>query len=214
MALICPTVLAADEADFKLQIERISSFAHRIQIDITDSIFAPSKTIEPKDIWWPAGVRADIHIMYKDPLPAITQVAPHQPNMVIVHAESDGNFSDTLDYCRKHDIKLGVALLPGTEPQRIEPALKDLDHVLIFSGDLGNFGGHADLSLLEKVEFIKNKAPDIEVGWDGGINLMNVSELVTGGVDLLNVGGFIQKANDPQKAYSDLMRIVEETGTT
>jgi pentose-5-phosphate-3-epimerase len=105
-------------------------------------------------------------------------------------------------------------LLPGTEPQRIEPALKDLDHVLIFSGDLGNFGGHADLSLLEKVEFIKNKAPDIEVGWDGGINLMNVSELVTGGVDVLNVGGFIQKANDPQKAYSDLMRIVEETGTT
>jgi len=37
---------------------------------------------------------------------------------------------------------------------------------------------------------------------------------VFGGVDVLDVGGYIQDAADPQKAYERLARIAEETGTT
>ena len=32
---------------------------------------------------------------------------------------------------------------------------------------------------------------DLEFGWDGGITDQNVAVLVNGGVDVLNVGGFI-----------------------
>lgn len=212
--IICPAILAADKDSYRKQIQNVAHFAHRIQIDLTDGAFAPHKTIQPEEAWWPVGFLADFHLMYKNPLIAIQKVLHHKPHLIIVHAEAEGDFNQVADFCRNHSVKLGVALLPRTAPEKIFSALGDIGHVLIFSGDLGSFGGQADLSLLEKVKQLKQQKPNIEVGWDGGINDQNVSELVFGGVDVLNVGGFIQNSHDPQRAYRALERIAEETGTT
>ena len=88
-----------------------------------------------------------------------------------------------------------------------------IDHVLIFSGNLGSYGGHANLDLLHTVRYLKNHKPGLEIGWDGGINSQNVAQLVFGGVDVLNVGAFIQNAENPEKAYLALDRIASETGS-
>lgn len=212
--IICPAILADDKEDYRKQIERVVHFAHRIQIDLTDGAFAPHKTIGPEEAWWPVGFLADFHLMYKNPLPAIQKILQHKPNLIIIHAEAEGDFGQVVDFCRNHLVKLGVALLPQTAPEKIFSALGDIDHALIFSGDLGSFGGRADLRLLEKARALKQQKPALEIGWDGGINDQNVSELVFGGVDVLNVGGFIQNSQDPQRAYHALERIAEETGTT
>src|SRR5690606_36219400 len=98
----------------------------------------------------------------------------------------------------------GVALLKDTPASAIEPYIDQIEHVLVFSGDLGYYGGKADLALLSKVTELKKMKPSLEIGWDGGINDHNASELVKGGVDVLNVGGFIQKATDPEDAYAIL----------
>ena len=45
MPIICPTVLASDAHDYQTQINKVSSFASRIQIDLTDGVFAKSPTI-------------------------------------------------------------------------------------------------------------------------------------------------------------------------
>ncbi|MBI4033784.1 hypothetical protein HY379_02175 [Candidatus Saccharibacteria bacterium] len=214
MAVVCPSVLAADKDSYHRQLQNVAPFAHRIQIDLTDGIFAPHKTVSPEEAWWPVGFLADFHLMYKNPLIAIQKILQHKPNLIIVHAEADGDFNQVVDFCRNHSVKLGIALLPQTAPEKIVSALADIDHVLIFSGDLGSFGGQADLSLLEKVKALKQAKPDIEIGWDGGINDQNISELVFGGVDVLNVGGFIQNSHDPGGAYRTLERITQETGTT
>ncbi len=214
MPVICPSILAADQETYRRQIEKVAHFAHRIQIDLSDGVFAPRKTVEPEDAWWPVGFKADLHLMYKNPLPAIRKLLEHKPNLIIVHAEAEGDFGQVIEICRRHAVKLGVALLPQTAAETIFPALKDIDHVLIFSGELGSFGGQADLKLLNKSSILKNRKPDLEIGWDGGITDQNVSELVFGGVDVLDVGGFIQNTADPERAYRALERIADETGTT
>ena len=153
--------------------------------------------------------------MYKNPMPAIEKILHHKPNLIIVHAEAEGDFSQVIDFCRNHSVKLGVALLPATPPEKIFSALGDINHVLIFSGNLGYQGGsRADLKLIEKVKVLKQRKSNLEVGWDGGINDQNVAELVFGGVDVLNVGGHIQKSDNPERSYHALQRIAEETGTT
>lgn len=189
-------------------------FAHRIQIDLADGEFASPRTIDPDQIWWPAGVIADLHIMYKNPEAAVEKLVEHSPHLIIIHAESSGRFDVMADLCKKNSVKIGIALLPSSDPTSIVNALPYIDHVLIFSGDLGKFGGHANFDLLRKVEYLKRHKPDLEVGWDGGINSQNISHLITGGVDVLNVGGFIQNAEDPQKTFRTLVRIADETGTT
>jgi ribulose-phosphate 3-epimerase len=214
MPVVCPTILAANKADYDSQVKKIANLGKRIQIDLTDGKFAATKTVTPQAAWWPAGFMADIHLMFKDPLPAARSLVSKEPNMIIAHAESDGNFDKLHELCRHLNIKLGLALLPATPPELIDSAVKKIDHVLIFSGDLGSFGGHADLGLLDKVVYLKAKNADLEIGWDGGINDRNISQLVFGGVDVLNVGGYIQNADDPEKAYNSLFRIADETGIT
>lgn len=214
MAVVCPTILAQTTDDYRRQMEKIAGFAERIQIDLCDGEFAVTKTIEPEHAWWPAGVKADFHLMYKNPSPAIEKLLDHRPHMIIVHAEAAGNFVSIATQLRKTDVKVGVALLPATAVSAIIPALSHIDHVMLFSGSLGKFGGHANLDLLHKAKEIKQSNPHIEIGWDGGINERNISQLAFGGVDVFNVGGYIQEAEDPHKAYLHLSRIAQETGTT
>lgn len=215
MPVICPTITATTQDEYRAQMAKVARFANRIQIDLTDGIFAKRRTVSPEQAWWLAGVKADFHLMYQKPMPAIETIMENRPNMIIVHAEADGDFNEVVNFIHDKGVKVGVALLPKTPVDVVEPALEKLDHVMIFSGNLGYQGGsQADIPLLHKVTYLKSREPDLEIGWDGGINDQNVARLVFGGVDVLNVGGFIQSADDPEKAYRVLERIAEETGTT
>lgn len=215
MPVICPAILATTEKEYRDQMHKVAHFAHRVQIDLTDGIFAEHKTVKPEEVWWPVGVKADVHLMFQEPLEAVKTVLKHKPHMVIIHAEAGGDFMEVVRLCKDKGVKVGVALMPRTAANTIESGLSHIDHVLIFSGNLGYQGGsQADLSLLDKAKELKAKKPSLEIGWDGGINVQNVSQLVFGGVDVLDVGGFIQHADDPAKAYKSLERIAEETGTT
>jgi len=215
MPVICPTVTAYSAEEYHAQMEKIAGFAERIQIDLTDGKFTSEKTVNPQDAWWPVGIKADFHLMFQNPASAADTILEHKPNMIIIHSEAEGNFLGLADRCRRLGVKIGVALLPRTSPGTIVSALPHIDHVLIFSGNLGHQGGsHANLDLLRKVRELKDHKPGLEVGWDGGINTHNISQLASGGVDVFNVGGFLQQSTDPEKDYRALARIAEETGTT
>ncbi len=203
---ICPTVTAENAHTYRTQIERVAMFAPRIHIDISDGILAPTKLLELDKIWWPGGVRADIHVMLADPFAHVDLYRALGPQMVIVHAEAEGDFVEFAEMMHRHGIETGVALLQDTPVDTIVPAIDLIDHVLIFSGHLGYFGGTADLGLLEKIRQLRALKPTLEIGWDGGINDENVRALAEGGVDVLNVGGFIQRSPDAQAAYEQLVK--------
>ncbi len=210
MAVICPTVTATDLHQFREQMERVSAFSLRVHIDLMDGQLAPTVSPAMDHIWWPDNVIADLHVMYKWPLEHLATLIHLKPNLVIVHAEAEGNFLHLARSLHQEGIRAGVAIMPQTEPAVIEKALGYIDHVLIFSGDIGKYGGKADTNLLRKVDYIRNKQRGIEIGWDGGINQTNASSLIAGGVDVLNVGGSIQHATDPAAMYSTLKSIAEQ----
>lgn len=210
MAIICPTVTATEPHEYREQLERVASLSDRLHIDLADGVFAPVKLIDLKHIWWPEGKHVDIHLMYESVAPFTEELLKLRPDLLIVHAESAGKFYDIAKPFREKGIKVGVALLAETPVERIVDALENIDHVLLFSGDLGHFGGHANMSLLSKVRELRKLKPGIEIGWDGGINEDNINKLVVGGIDVLNVGGAIQRASDPAQAYATLKSISEE----
>ncbi len=207
-AIICPTVTAEEPHVYREQMERVAGFAERIHIDLGDGVFTPNKLIDIDRIWWPAGVVADIHLMYKAVKPFQKQLISLRPNLVIIHAEAVGNFYEVARPLKKAGIRIGVALLASTPISTIRPAIDDIDHVLIFSGDLGHFGGKVDLRLLDKVRALKKIKPNLEIGWDGGVNTHNARALTDGGVNVLNVGGSIQRSSNPGAAYTALTKAV------
>lgn len=204
---ICPAILTDDPKVYRIQIEQSLSYAHRLHIDLSDGIFARNKLIPIADVWWPGGVRADLHVMYKEPFEHTEAFLALAPQLVIVHAEADGDFISFANTMHHHGIEVGVALLPETSVDMIQPALEYIDHVLIFSGSLGHFGGHADLALLEKCKVLKELKPTLEVGWDGGANDQNVAALAAGGIDVINAGGYLH-GKTPSDAYAKLVEMV------
>lgn len=207
-ATITPTILAGTPDEYRGQMERIASFATRVHVDLADGKFAPTKTVGIDQVWWPGGVRADLHVMYQKPFEHTKLFLGLAPQMVIVHAEAEGDFVEFANTLHNHGMEVGVALKAETPVDLIRPALDFIDHILVFSGNLGHFGGSADTHLLTKVLHIKKLQPRIEIGWDGGINDQNARLLFAGGVDVLNVGGFIQHAADPAGAYHSLTKQV------
>ena len=207
---ICPTITTNDPNVYARQVELTLSYAHRIHIDLADGVFTPNRLMNIEDVWWPGGVRADLHVMYERPFDHYQALMALRPQLIIVHAEADGDFLAFAAECHQHGIEVGVALLPETPVEAIQPALGLIDHVLIFSGHLGHFGGHADMSLLGKVQRLRQLKPQVEIGWDGGVNDQNARALALGGVDVLNAGGYLHGALAPKTAYLKLLAEVTD----
>lgn len=202
---ICPTITRSTPEEYQAQIERVVNFAHRIHIDLSDGGLAPNQLLPVDQVWWPGGIRADLHVMYRHPQKYLSTLIALGPQLVILHAEAEGNFLECADALHHHGIEAGIALLPQTPVANIKPGLEFIDHVLIFSGNLGHQGGsHADLSLLSKVKELKSLKPTLEIGWDGGVNDENVQQLVNAGVEVINAGGFIQNSDNAEAAYATL----------
>ena len=206
---ICPTVCTDDPEVYKRQIEQTVTYAHRVHIDLSDGIFTPNKLTAIEDVWWPGGVRADLHVMYQKPFDHLPALISLRPQLIIVHAEAEGDFMEFARQCHSHGIEVGVGLLPETQVEAIQPALEVIDHVMLFSGNLVHFGGHADMSLLGKSQKLRQLKPSLEIGWDGGVNDQNAKALALGGVQVLNAGGFLHGAKNPAIAYAQLLAAVK-----
>ena len=209
MSLICPTIIAHTPDEFISQSDNIAPFAERVQIDIADGDFASPATINLNQVYYPDNWAVDLHLMLREPVKWIEAIVSLGPNLVIVHAEADGNLVGMIEHLRKFGIKAGIALLPKTTVESVRELVLVADHVLIFAGSLGEQGGMADLSQLEKVTQIRAIKPDIEIGWDGGANLGNIKEISMAGMDIINVGSAIQNAKNPVEAYQELIRLTE-----
>lgn len=212
MAQIVPAVTVETLDQYKAETERIGNFARRVHIDISDGEFAPTFLLSEANLYWPQTWEVDIHAMVARPsehLPAIMQL---KPSLVIFHAEVQEDLIGIFKTLKEAGIKAGVALLKTTVPSTVQPIIEAADHVMIFSGQLGYHGGAASMMQLEKIRLVKKIKPHVEIGWDGGVTLENAYTLTQGGVEVLNTGGTIANAENPEETYQALVKEINKHG--
>ena len=209
MNIICPTITAGNLHTYREQMERVESFAKRIHIDLMDGKFTNNKSIEIEQVWLPEDMPCDIHLMFQNPERVINDLIKIRPQLVIIQAESTCYFIQFANVLHDEGIKVGISVKANTDIASVADYLKSYDHLLIFSGNLGYQGGStADLSLLNKAEEAKRINSALEIGWDGGVNNINIAQIASGGVDVINVGGFIQSNLEPSKAFHELEKLL------
>ena len=213
MSIIAPAILATTPEEYKSQVEAIFPFAERVHIDITDGEFAPNLTLPETQIWWPQEWKVDIHMMVARPSEHIETIIKLNPNMVIFHAEVEEDLVPILERLKNETmIKPAVALLRSTVPETVAPAIQAAEHVLVFSGNLGEMGGRASMMQLEKIRLIKQINNNVEIGWDGGANFSNVFNLTQSGVDVVNVGSGIMQSQSPEQSYRQMEAEINRKG--
>lgn len=212
MAVVAPTILTETLDDYKACVDKLTPFAKRVHIDVSDGEFAPNFLLGEAQLYWPKEWEVDIHAMVSRPSEHIAALINLKPNLIIFHAEIQEDRVALINQIKAAGIKAGVALLRTTVPSTLADVIKLADHVMIFSGELGKNGGTASLMQLEKVRLVKAINPAVEIGWDGGVNIENAYTLAQGNVNVLNAGSAITGSENPAEAYAALTKEINKHG--
>ncbi len=212
MALIVPTITTNDKAVYDASMAEFSKFCKRIHVDVSDGTLAPTNLLPLSSITSVEGITLDIHLMSARPSEHLAEILRIKPSLCIVHAEVDDDLPALFTQLKSAGIKIGVALLRNTFPKRVQERIAMADHVMIFAGELGTQGGAADLLQIEKVPLVRALKPDLEIAWDGGVNLTNVRAIAHSGVDVIDVGSAISRAPDKAAMYQSLVVESEKKG--
>ncbi len=204
MTVVAPAILAQTKDELDVLVTRMTPFAIRVHLYLMDGQFGTTSSIPIGEVVLPKDWEVDVHVMYTQPDDFLKQIIDLKPSLIIIHAEAQGELLKTVEKIKKAGIKAGVALLRSTVPEDVAGLIAIADHVLIFSGNLGEYGGTANMLQIEKIRLVRAINPVIEIGWDGGANVSNAYTLALGGVDVVNVGAALASADDPVETYRQL----------
>jgi ribulose-phosphate 3-epimerase len=218
MALIVPSILAADFARLADEIERVErGGATMIHIDIMDGHFVPNLTMGPplvESIRKVTKAQFDVHLMIEDPDRYAPDFIQAGANHIAVHQEACRHLDRTLRLIRSHGAGPGVVLNPATPISTLEDVLDLVDHVLIMSVNPG-FGGQEFIPRsLEKIRHLRRwreeRRLDFAIEIDGGVSRDNVAEIVKAGCDWLVAGTSVFHSADPTATVKEMQQLADE----
>jgi len=196
---IAASILSCDFANLADSIRKIENAGIDIlHLDVMDGNFVDNLTFGPiiiSSIRKKTNMFFDAHLMVQSPkrhLPAFIKAGC---NSITIHAESEGNTLEMLEYIKSHNIRAGLAINPQTEIKSITQYLKALDTVLIMTVHPGS-GGQAMLTeqaqkipLLYQAILEANAKTKIAV--DGGINPQTLPLLDISKIGYIVVGSYL-----------------------
>ncbi len=204
---VAPSILSADFGKLNEDIATIDDHSDYIHVDVMDGHFVPNLTFgAPVAKYIKSKNPLDVHLMIENPGNYIEDFAKAGADVLTVHYEAAHDLDGTLAKIREHGMKAGVSIKPATPVEVLEPYLKDLDWVLVMSVEPG-FGGQSFMpNALEKISWLREKAPDLDIAVDGGINDKTGKQCVDAGANILIAGSYIFKAEDRVEAIESLKR--------
>jgi ribulose-phosphate 3-epimerase len=215
MAIVSPSLLAANFIDLKSDIEMInSSEADWLHMDIMDGVFFPNISFGFPVLDAVAKVckkPLDVHFMIVHPERYIAQTAKAGAMMMNVHYEACTHLNRTIQEIHDAGMKAGVTLNPSTPVSCLEDVIGDVDMVLLMSVNPG-FGGQKFIeNTINKAQRLRKLIAEsgskalIEV--DGGVQGETAPRLVAAGVDVLVSGSYVFRAQDPHEVIRQLKRL-------
>lgn len=208
--IIAPSLLSADFANLEKDIQMINnSSADWFHLDVMDGVFVPNISFGfpvIKAVKRHSKKPLDVHLMIVDPDRFIKEFAEAGADLISVHLEACTHLHRSIQLIKSFGIKAGVAINPHSPVAMLKEIIADIDLVCMMSVNPG-FGGqkfientYSKITELKSLIIEKRSKALIEI--DGGVDLNNVSKLLTCGADVLVAGNTVFSSADPTKTIA------------
>ena len=215
-ARIAPSILAANFAHLKRDIEIVEDHVDMLHIDVMDGHFVPNISLGPPVI---ASLRRatdlylDCHLMITDPLAYLEPLKEAGANGVTVHIEAVPNPAPVVAEAAQLGLDFGLVMNPPTPVSAIEPYLELTSMVVVMSVNPG-FGGQSFIEgALKKIEQLRktidSRALSTDIQVDGGVDLRTAGPARVAGADVFVAGTSVFRATDPVAAVKELRTILD-----
>lgn len=213
MIEVVPTVVPESLEDVAEVVRRYGSFAKRIHVDVADGRFAPNTTWMPSEgEMLPSGMEYEIHMMVADPHETGLRYAKAGAYALIGHVEAFGsadNAKAAYDAWKAAGVKeVQAAALFQTAVEDLALYVPISDYVLLMTiASIGVQGIPFEEAGIERIRRFHELFPEARIAVDGGVSLKNIDRLAAAGAVHCCAGSAISQAEDPAKAYADLIAL-------
>lgn len=205
MIKIAPSILSADFARLRDEIQRVEQDADWLHVDVMDGHFVPNLTIGPpvvRSIKKYTKLPLDVHLMMTNPDDFISLFAESGANSLTVHVETCPHLHRTVQEIKKRGMSAGISLNPATSLALLDETLAEVDMILIMTVNPG-FGGQAFIpASLSKIRRLREQLTAralsrVEIEVDGGISAANIRQVADAGATVFVAGSAVFDAPDP-----------------
>jgi len=208
---VVPAILAEDNKTLETLVRQSAVFASYVQFDFMDGKFVPSVSVPCEAL---TGLTMkfgwEAHLMVENPESCFKELHKAGAQRVIFHYEATASPRDVISQARDLALGVGIAINPETPASALISLILEVDHVLLLSVHPGFYGSKYIPEVLDKVSELREIAPDIEIGLDGGVKESNIAHIASAGVDAICVGSAIFLQPDPAESYRQLLSLAEE----
>lgn len=209
MMMISPSLLAADFTKLDRELDRITcGGAEWLHLDVMDGVFVPNISFGLpviQSLRKISKLTFDVHLMIQEPLLYVDAFADAGADYLTFHLESSSDPEKTIDAIHARGMKAGLSIKPNTPAEAVFPYLDKLDLILVMSVEPG-FGGQKFMPVcLDKIRILHEKAPEIPISVDGGINAETGRLCREAGANVLVAGSYVFGAKDVAAAIDSLM---------
>ncbi len=209
-----PSIYAANFANLGEQIEVLMRAGARVfHFDVGDGHFVPPITIGPIVLEsiapqvHDAGGVLDCHLMVAEPAKHFAAIAAAGGDSVTFHYEAVIDVAGTIRAAREHELQVGIAFNPESEPEAVASVAHGVDLVLCMSIHPGYSGQEFMEDALDRIRRLRAAlAPEVHLQVDGGIDPENALSVYQAGADLIVSGSSIFSREDLPRAYRRLVQ--------
>jgi ribulose-phosphate 3-epimerase len=210
-----PSLYAADFARLGEQVDLLLDAGVRIfHFDVGDGHFVEPITMGPIVLQsisqriHEGGAHVDCHLMTDRPEKHFAAMRKAGGDSVTVHYEACDDLSAVARMAREHELQLGVAFKPETDPADASAAARSCgaDIVLCMSIEPGYSGQKFMPEAFDRIRTTRSSLPpETLVQVDGGIEPHNVRAVREAGASLIVAGTSVFAHGDIATAYRGLL---------
>ncbi len=209
-------VINCPDRDFKCANDKVESakkFLKKgdwLHLDVSDGRFTFNKSWGNPTQWanLRSGFNLEVHLMTEEPWKHIEPWLAAEAKRFILHCETMSE-EDARRITReaKRGTEFMLASVPHTTTAELWPYLKFFSHYQVLAVHPGPAGQNFLPSVINKIKFLRNFAPNAKIEVDGGITPETAKLVKKFGANVVVSSSYIFDNKDPRRAYKKLQKI-------